>query len=229
MRARAYVGNAIVLALMVCATGLAVPLAGQQAKQKHVYTNDNLSVPASADPDSATDPAGSKQLLNAVEKGAPYVPTPMQIVDRMLETAGVTPSDVVYDLGSGDGRIVLRAAQRFGAKAVGIEIDPALVKESADRAKEMKLDKLAKFVEGDLFQADVKSATVVALYLVPEMNARLRPLLEKQLRPGSRVVAHDMPVPEWRPASQESILINNTAHTVYLYTVPNSFQKRAAE
>jgi cyclopropane fatty-acyl-phospholipid synthase-like methyltransferase len=149
----------------------------------------------------------------------------MEIVDRMLDVAGVTSSDVVYDLGSGDGRIVLRAAQRFGAKSVGVEIEPALVKLASERASEMGLAKLASFVQGDVFQTDVRPVSVLALYLVTEMNERLRPILEKQLRPGTRIVAHDMPVPGWNPVSEEKLKLGLTTHTIYLYTVPQSYPK----
>lgn len=219
------------LTLMACASGMALSPPAPQAQQPRVYTNDDLAVPVSTLPDSSenSSAAPDESGAQADPKGAPYAPTAMETVDRMLETAGVTANDVVYDLGSGDGRIVLRAAQRFGANAVGVEIEPALVKASQDRARELKLDKLAKFVEGDLLKADMKPATVVTLYLMLEMNARLRPLLEKQLRPGTRVVTNRFPVPEWIPISEESIHLGSTSQPIYLYTVPDSFPKRVPQ
>jgi predicted RNA methylase len=151
----------------------------------------------------------------------------MEIVDKMLEIAEVTSKDVVYDLGSGDGRIVLRAAERFGAKAVGVEIDPGLARESTNKAKDMKLEQLVSIIEGDLFQTDLKPATVITVYLLLSTNDRLRPILEKDLRPGTRVVAHDIRIPGWEPSVDQEVTVGGGIHYVYLYRIPDAFQKRA--
>ena len=129
----------------------------------------------------------------------PDVRTPFPTVRAMLELAGVTGSDVVYDLGSGDGRIVITAAREFGARGVGLEIDPALVAESRATARRLGLTARVRFIEQDLFQTDLGEATVVTLYLSVELNRRLRPKLLAELPPGSRIVSHDFDMGDWPP------------------------------
>jgi SAM-dependent methyltransferase len=133
---------------------------------------------------------------------APYVPTPQPVVEAMLALARVGPADVVYDLGSGDGRIPITAAERFGARGVGIEIDPFMVSQAeGNRARSPARDRV-RFITGDLFDADLSEATVVTLFLFPKINARLVPKLRRELRPGSRIVAHHFDLgPEW-PADE---------------------------
>ena len=130
---------------------------------------------------------------------APYVPTPQDVVNQMLELAGVTKDDVVYDLGSGDGRIVITAAQRFGARGVGIDFDPRRIAEANANANRAGVQDLATFIEQDAMQADVSEATVVALYLLSSSNIKLRPILTRQLRPGSRIVSHAFRMGDWEP------------------------------
>ena len=151
----------------------------------------------------------------------PFVPTPTNVAEKMLELAKVTPNDVVYDLGSGDGRIVILAAQKFGAHAVGVELDGKRYEESSARIKELGLDSKAKILHGDMFKADIHSATVVTLYLLTSVNAEIRPMLEKQLRPGTRVVSHDFKMSGWNAEQTEEVTDEHGAvHTVYLYTRP---------
>jgi SAM-dependent methyltransferase len=147
---------------------------------------------------SATSAGGQLRKL----PDAPYVPTPQPIVEAMLALARVGPGDVVYDLGSGDGRIPITAAERFGAFGVGIEIDPFMVSQAeGNRAKSAARDRV-RFITGDLFDADLTEATVVTLFLFPKINARLIPKLRRELRPGSRIVAHHFDLgPEW-PADE---------------------------
>ena len=128
-----------------------------------------------------------------------FVGTPQPIVDAMLRLARVTSDDVVYDLGSGDGRIVILAAQKYGARGVGIEIDPKLVARSREIAREAGVEDKVSFIEGDLFKADVSAATVVTLWLSASINAQLEPILKRQLRPGSRIVSHQFPMSDWSP------------------------------
>jgi len=128
-----------------------------------------------------------------------YVPTPMDVVDAMLNVAAVSGSDVVYDLGSGDGRIVIEAARRFGATGVGVELDPMLVKRAREGAKKAGVADRVSFVQADLFKTDLSKATVVTLYLSPSINLRLRSKLQRELRPGSRVVSHRFPIGDWAP------------------------------
>jgi 16S rRNA A1518/A1519 N6-dimethyltransferase RsmA/KsgA/DIM1 with predicted DNA glycosylase/AP lyase activity len=128
-----------------------------------------------------------------------FVPTSNGVTDAMLKLAQVTDKDVVYDLGSGDGAIVLRAAEKFGARGVGIEIDAGLVKESTERARKRGLSDKVRFIQGDLFKADISEATVVTLYLSNSINRRLAPKLMKELKPGSRVVSHRFDMYDWPP------------------------------
>jgi cyclopropane fatty-acyl-phospholipid synthase-like methyltransferase len=133
----------------------------------------------------------------------PFVPTPVDVADRMLEMARVTPADVVYDLGSGDGAIVIRAAQKFGARGVGIEIDADLVRKAQANASREKVEHLTDFRVQDALSVDVSEATVVTLYMLPEFNAKLRPILDRQLKSGARVISHDFPVEGWVPDHAE--------------------------
>ncbi|MFQ5902250.1 MAG: SAM-dependent methyltransferase [Candidatus Binatia bacterium] len=151
---------------------------------------------------------------------ASFIPTPMEVVDRMLELAQVTEKDVVYDLGSGDGRIIIRAAKKCGARGVGIEIDPNLVKQSREKTRQEGVSHLVDFRVQDALTVDVSPATVVTLYLTPEFNAKLRPNLELQLRPGARVVSHDHRTEGWTPTKIETIpggLFHQ--HRIYLWKI----------
>jgi precorrin-6B methylase 2 len=148
---------------------------------------------------------------------APYVPTPEDVVDRMLVLAQVTKTDVVYDLGSGDGRIPIAAAVKYGARGVGIDIDPRRIEESRANAKAAGVEHLVEFRLGDVLQADVSPATVVTLYLLTSSNAKLRPMLQKQLRPGSRIVSHAFSMgPSW-PADRIDQFTSARGDEVTLY------------
>ena len=130
---------------------------------------------------------------------APFVPTPNDVVNRMLTLAGVTESDVVYDLGCGDGRIVIAAARDFGARGVGVDIDPQRIAEANANAEQAGVQHLVEFIEQDAMEVDVSDATVVTLYLLSSSNARLRPILTRQLRPGARIVSHAFSMGDWDP------------------------------
>lgn len=133
------------------------------------------------------------------ESLAPYVPTPYDVVNRMLELAEVTRDDVVYDLGCGDGRIVITAAERFGARGVGIDYDPERIAEANANAARRGVQDLVTFIQQDAMQADVSEATVVTLYLLSSSNRKLRPILTRQLRPGARIISHAFRMGDWRP------------------------------
>ena len=150
----------------------------------------------------------------------PDVRTPTPTVRAMLELAGVSGRDVVYDLGSGDGRIVIAAAREFGARGVGVEIDPALVAESRASARRLGLTERVRIVEQDLFQADLRKATVVTLYLSVELNRRLRPKLLSELAPGSRIVSHDFDMGDWTPDRVVRIHDDGRDRVLYLWVVP---------
>jgi SAM-dependent methyltransferase len=166
--------------------------------------------------------AGSLALpAGAREPDVPFEPTPPEVVDAMLRLADVHAGDVVYDLGCGDGRIVVRAAQ-LGARAVGVDIDPVRIHESRDRARAARVEDKVQFREGDLFEADVRPATVVTLFLWPKVNLQLRPKLQEQLRPGSRVVSYMHDMADWAP--QRTITMAN-GRKVYLWVIPERGSK----
>jgi cyclopropane fatty-acyl-phospholipid synthase-like methyltransferase len=148
------------------------------------------------------------------------VPTPPEVIDRMLEMARVKSGDVVYDLGSGDGQIIIQAAKRYGVRGVGIEIDGDLVRKARDNASREKVDHLVEFREQDALTVDVSQANVVTLYMLPEFNAKLRPILDHQLKPGSRVVSHDFPIEGWVPDKVERLKGNFLHdHTILLFEI----------
>ena len=162
--------------------------------------------------------------LNA-EKDVPYVTTPQRVVERMLELADVSENDVVYDLGSGDGRFVITAAQQFGARGVGVEIDPQLVRQARSQARLAGVTDRVAFRQGDLFETDLREATVVTLYLEPDLNLRLRPKLLLQLDPGDRVVSHDFDMGAWTPDRTEKM----GGSTIYLWTIPKQIPAPLAQ
>jgi SAM-dependent methyltransferase len=128
-----------------------------------------------------------------------FVPTPEDVVEAMLRLADVGANDIVYDLGSGDGRIVIAAATRFGARGVGIDLDPKLVAQATANAQKAGVAERVRFVEADIFEADISNATVVTLYLLTSINERLRPKLLRDLRPGTRIVSHQFRMGDWQP------------------------------
>jgi SAM-dependent methyltransferase len=147
----------------------------------------------------------------------PYVPTPQTVVDAMLSLAAVTKDDVVYDLGCGDGRIVISAAKKHGARGVGVDIDPDRIQEANANAKTAGVSDRVKFIEQDLFQTDFKDASVVTLYLLPDINLKLRPKLLSELKPGTRVVSHAFDMGDWKPDKTESVDGNRT---IYFWIIP---------
>jgi SAM-dependent methyltransferase len=149
---------------------------------------------------------------------APFVPTPPDVVERMLKLAGVTKRDVVYDLGCGDGRIVIAAAQRFGARGVGVDIDPERIRQSQENARKAGVEQLVTFLLQDALKTDISKATVVTLYLLSSSNLALRPLLTKQLRPGARIVSHAFDMGDWEPAKIDRFTdAMGIARTIYLW------------
>ncbi|HEX8406987.1 MAG TPA: methyltransferase domain-containing protein [Duganella sp.] len=155
----------------------------------------------------------------------PFVPTPQSVVDRMLELADVKKGEKLYDLGSGDGRIVITAAKQYGARGVGIDLDPVRVREARDNAQKAGVAKQVEFIAGDLFKADLSDADVVTLYLLTSVNRDLRPQLWKQLKVGTRVVSHAFDMgSEWPPERTESV----DGRTIHFWTVTEA-NKRAAE
>lgn len=158
---------------------------------------------------------------------APYVGSPQHAVDKMLSIANLKPGETLYDLGCGDGRILIAAAQRYKIKAVGVEISERLAREAANKVKKSGLQNSVRIIHGDLLQTDLSKADVVTLYLNNSANESLRPNLERYLRPNTRVVSYDYPIPGWKPIdTTDTEGHNGDTHTIYLYEVPNSITKK---
>jgi ribosomal protein L11 methylase PrmA len=145
-----------------------------------------------------------------------FVPTPHEVVDDMLRLANVKKGDILYDLGSGDGRIAIAAARKFGIKAVGIDIDPERIREANDNARKAGVTNLVEFRQEDLFKADFREATVVTLYLLPDLNVKLRPRLWEELQPGTRIVSHQFDMGTWKPEKR----LESNGRVVYFWTIP---------
>ena len=162
-------------------------------------------------------PLVSAQTGTKVVPDVVYIPTPQNVVDAMLEVAAVKPTDVVYDLGSGDGRIVITAAKKYGARGVGIEIDAELVKKATEAAAAAGVGDRVRFITQNIYEADISEATVVTLYLLQSINERLRPKLVRELKPGTRVVSHVFNMgPEWPP--EKTLAVG--ASPVFFWTIP---------
>jgi 23S rRNA G2445 N2-methylase RlmL len=150
-----------------------------------------------------------------------FVPTPHEVVEDMLRLANLRKGDVLYDLGSGDGRIPIAAAKKYGIRAVGIDIDPERIREATENARKAGVAGLVEFRQEDLFKADFREATVVTLYLLPDLNVKLRPRLWQELRPGTRVVSHQFDMGTWRPEKR----LESSGRVVYFWTVPGRAPK----
>jgi predicted RNA methylase len=163
--------------------------------------------------------SAAAQQFGAGENLAPYIPTPQILVDKMLEAAVVTSSDVVYDLGSGDGRIIITAAQKYGARAVGVEIRGDLCRRAEQRIRELNLGHRASVVHGSVMRTDLSPATVVTMYFLTGSNEKLRPTLDKYLKPGARVVSNDYPIRGWEPVRLQIVKVGSVEHRIYVYEI----------
>ena len=154
----------------------------------------------------------------------PFVPTPNEVVEQMLKMANVSNGDIVFDLGSGDGRIPITAVQKYAAKrAVGVEINPDLVKKSRENAEKAGVSDRVEFLQQDLFKTNLRDANVVTLYLLPDVNLKLRPKLFEELKPGTRVVSHAFNMGDWKPEREEQVKANNgRTYTLYQWTIPEN-------
>lgn len=154
---------------------------------------------------------------------APYVSSPLPVVRQMLVLSELRPGELIYDLGSGDGRVVIMAAQEFGARAVGVELREDLVKRALERVSELGLDSRVKIVQNDMFNVDLKPADVVTLYLTTSANEKVKPKLESELRKGTRIVSHDYEVLGWKPDRVDKFCENPRlgypSHTIYVYKI----------
>ncbi len=157
---------------------------------------------------------------------APYVGTPVPVVERMLELANLRTGETVYDLGCGDGRVLIVAAQKHRMKAVGVELSERLAKSTTETLKKLGLSDLATVIHGDLMDVDLSGADVVTLYLLRDSNDLLRPKLEKSLHAGARIISHDYEIRGWRPTLVDHLEASKREHKIYVYTVPASFAKK---
>jgi ubiquinone/menaquinone biosynthesis C-methylase UbiE len=162
------------------------------------------------------------QQFGAMENLGPPIPTPQFVVEKMLEAGRVKPGDTVYDLGSGDGRIVITAAQKYGAKAVGVELRPDLCDKARERVKELGLEDKVSIVQGSALHVNLSAADVVTMYFLTSSNERLRPSLEHWLKPGSRVVSNQFPIKGWRPTETVRVKAGSMEHTIYVYELGNT-------
>jgi protein-L-isoaspartate O-methyltransferase len=153
------------------------------------------------------------------QKLAPYYPTPEFVVEKMLTLGGLKRGEKMFDLGSGDGRLVIMAAQKFGATAAGVELDNDLWKQSMEKIRSLGLEKNARIIHGDIFAQNYSSADLLTVYLLPGSNDKVRPMLEKQLKKGTRIVSHDFEFAGWKPEKTETIDDDGEgrSHTLYLY------------
>jgi SAM-dependent methyltransferase len=165
-------------------------------------------------------PPGGGEAPTPVKLDVIFVATDLEIVNAMLTLAAVTRDDVVYDLGCGDGRIVIAAAKEFGARGVGVDLDPQRIREAQANAARAGVADSVTFRVQDIFETDIQPATVVTLFLSPELNARLRPKLTSQLRPGSRIVSHRFGIGDWVPEKTRTVTVSETRNYVFLWRVP---------
>jgi predicted RNA methylase len=163
--------------------------------------------------------SGFAQQFGPAENLGPDIPTPQLIVERMLEAGRVTAGDVVFDLGSGDGRVIITAAQKYGARGVGIEIRPELCRRAKERIKTLNLEDRVRVVEGSALRVDLSEANVVTMCFLTSSNELLRPRLEKYLKPGTRVVSNEFEIKGWKPAQVVRMKIGNMDHAIYVYEI----------
>jgi len=195
-----------------------------------VFTASLLAATLAAGPAAALDWSSAYGPLAQSQAGARaartpdviFVPTPQEVVEDMLRLVDVKKGDVLYDLGSGDGRIPITAAKTYGVRAVGIDIDPDRIAEAQDNAKKAGVTRLVDFRLEDLFKSDFREATVVTLYLLPELNVKLRPRLLAELKPGTRIVSHQFDMGDWRPDKK----LESNGRVVYFWTIPDPKKRR---
>ncbi len=214
MKSILYVSH-IALALIVLTT---LASAGCRTSDQSTRRAAQPSPPAVATPTLSTTNVkiGKDPLLDV-----PYVPTPTKVVAKMLEMAKVDNNDLLYDLGSGDGRIVITAAQKYGARGVGYDLNPQRIQESNDNARGAGVTDRVRFTQQDLFKADLSGATVVTLYLLPDVNLKLRPKLLRELKAGTRVVSHNYPMGDWEEEEIVELEVEGEKHYIYSWIVPS--------
>ena len=204
-----------ILLILCVALGLSCGnnrISTSQTAQSNAANAANSNIIAKATPAATASPNAQLDV--------PYVPTHQMIVDEMLKMAEVKASDLLYDLGSGDGRIPITAAKRFGTRGVGVDLDPQRIKEANENAQKAGVTDRVTFIQGDLFKTDFKEATVLTLYLLPDVNLKLKPEILK-MKPGTRVVSHNYDMGDWTPEKSKTIVTpDGVDHYVYFWRVP---------
>jgi len=203
--------------------GCSQPRNFEADSQEQTYTTpvsqeQTATTPVSSSSDQAQAAPATRSEVGSVKPDVVYIPTPQPVVNEMLRLANVQSTDVVYDLGSGDGRIVITAAQKVGARGIGIDIDPQRIQEATQNAQKAGVSDRVEFRQEDLFQTDFSEATVVTLYLLPELNLRLRPKLLQELKPGTRIVSHAFDMGDWKPER----IVQVDDRFVYYWVVPET-------
>lgn len=194
---------------------LSLGIAGCTSPQRDFQASTQV---ATNNTQTVTDVNQTQAQAQTPELDVPYVPTSTAVVNEMLKLAKVTKDDMLYDLGSGDGRIVITAAEKFGTRGVGVDIDPQRVKEARENAQKAGVSDRVEFRQQDLFQTDLKNASVVTLYLLPEINLKLRPKLFSELKPGTRIVSHQFTMGDWKP--EKVVQVGDS--TIYSWVVPET-------
>jgi hypothetical protein len=202
-------------------TGIGVAITGSLIHtffpHPHVIAQDNANLMQGIHSHSKSGLDG-KMLAQTPPLDVPYFSTPPTVVDEMLRLANLKKNDVLYDLGSGDGRIVIAAAQKYGVRGVGIELDPQRIQEANENARRAGVSDRVRFIQQDLFQADLSQATVVTIYLLPSINLKLRPKLLRELKPGTRVISHAFDLGKWRPEQ----VVELEGRSIYYWVVPQT-------
>lgn len=198
---------------------LVVLVAGAAVYTQNQREDDTAVADATANGDRYAQ-AEPNETNERPQLDVPYVPTPQEVVDKMLGLANIQKDDVVYDLGCGDGRIVITAAQRYGVRGVGVDIDPERIRESKANAEKAGVADRVQFFQRDLFKTDISDATVLMMYLLPEINLRLRPKIFRELKPGARIASHAFTMGEWNPDQTIQVPGNGYDRTVYFWILP---------
>ena len=201
-------------------TGFTLPIPARRTLECAALVAALAATPVLAQHTAPVDESASELSKAQRTPDVIYVPTPESVVATMLDLVKVGPGDVVYDLGCGDGRIVITAAKRFGIRGVGIDLDPDRISEANANARKAGVADRVKFIQGDLFDAKIDEATVVTLYLLPDVNLKLRPKLLSELKPGTRIVSHNYDMGDWKPEQTVKLTGDGTEHVVYAWTVP---------
>jgi 2-polyprenyl-3-methyl-5-hydroxy-6-metoxy-1,4-benzoquinol methylase len=207
----------------VCLVGLSLTGCTQSPTNETEQPDRSKPTDRAVAQTAPTEGTSTPSSAQPVQKDVPYVPTPTPVVNEMLRLANVKKNDVLYDLGSGDGRIVITAAQKFGTRGIGIDIDPQRIQEANQNAQTAGVTNLVQFRQQDLFETDFSKATVVTLYLLPDINLKLKPRLLSQLKPGTRVVSHAFDMGDWKPQK----VVTVAGQTIYYWTVPQKTTKKS--